>query len=204
MSRIIDGREYFAQFLQDYFLNELVFKNKRNGTFIEFGAYDGIKYSNTNFFEKELNWRGVCIEPVPSEYAKLNINRNCHCLFGAVIPDYKQNVNLVLADENNIFNSCVEGSSGNLRCKSGKVIEVPAYNINTVLGTFELYELDYLSIDIEGDEIDIVKSIDLKKYDIKVITVENNDNSKDIYDYLLKNGYRYFNRLFIDDLFIRI
>ena len=59
-------------------------------------------------------------------------------------------------------------------------------------------------IDIEGDEIDIVKSIDLKTYKIKVITVENNDNSKDIYDYMLKNGYRYFNRLFIDDLFIRI
>lgn len=51
--------QYFSQFEQDKFLNEKFFKNKKNGVFIDIGAHNGINLSNTYFFEKKLNWRGI-------------------------------------------------------------------------------------------------------------------------------------------------
>ena len=51
---------YKSQFGQDKFLNENIFKNKRNGVFIDIGAHDGITYSNSYVFEKQLDWTGIC------------------------------------------------------------------------------------------------------------------------------------------------
>ena len=54
---------YYSQCGEDEFLNETIFFNKKNGKYIELGALDGIQYSNTKFFEDNLGWSGVLIEP---------------------------------------------------------------------------------------------------------------------------------------------
>ena len=71
--------KYYSQYKQDQFLNENFFKNKRNGIFVDIGAYDGIELSNSYFFEKHLEWKGLCVEPIPSVFNKLIKNRNCFC-----------------------------------------------------------------------------------------------------------------------------
>ena len=53
----------FSQCQEDIFLNENYFHNKKNGTFIELGALDGVVYSNTKFFEDQHGWSGILIEP---------------------------------------------------------------------------------------------------------------------------------------------
>jgi FkbM family methyltransferase len=68
---------YFSQFKQDQILNEIIFNHRKNGTFLDIGANDGITYSNTYFFEKNLDWRGLCIEPLAPTFKKLESNRNC-------------------------------------------------------------------------------------------------------------------------------
>ena len=50
--------------------------NFKNGFFIECGANDGVNQSNTWYFEKKLNWRGILIEPVPNLFKELKKNRN--------------------------------------------------------------------------------------------------------------------------------
>ena len=55
---------YHSQEAQDRYLEENVFKGFKNGTFVDVGAYDGIYYNNTLFFEKQHNWNAV--EPIPS------------------------------------------------------------------------------------------------------------------------------------------
>ena len=57
--------QYYSQFKQDQFLNEVLFNNKKNGFFIDIGAHDGVTISNTLFFEKQNDWKGICIEPNP-------------------------------------------------------------------------------------------------------------------------------------------
>lgn len=68
---------YYSQLGQDRYVHEHFFKNKRNGVFVDIGAYDGITGSNSLFFEKELGWSGLCIEPLPEPFAKLKTIRNC-------------------------------------------------------------------------------------------------------------------------------
>ena len=72
---------YYSQCQEDIFLNENIFKNKKNGTYIELGALDGVLYSNTKFFEDSLNWKGILIEPHPEKFKLLQINRPNNFLF---------------------------------------------------------------------------------------------------------------------------
>src|SRR5438309_1453970 len=75
---------YYSQCKQDKFVNEHFFKNKKNGFFVDIGAHNGVTYSNTFFFEKELNWTGICIEPIPKIFNELKSNRNCLCVQGCI------------------------------------------------------------------------------------------------------------------------
>ena len=78
---IVDAKNtgYYSQYGQDKFIHETFFSNKRDGTFVEIGASDGFFISNTYFFEKNLNWKGICIEPNPKLFSSLKKNRNCIC-----------------------------------------------------------------------------------------------------------------------------
>src|ERR1700722_4426554 len=74
----------FSQFGQDKFVFERFFKDSREpGVFVEIGAYDGVTFSNTLLFE-ELGWRGICIEPMPSAFEKLQAARAAICVNCAV------------------------------------------------------------------------------------------------------------------------
>ena len=62
---------YYSQCKQDQYINESFFKGKDSGVFVDIGAHNGISLSNSYFFEKELGWNGVCIEPMPEVYSEL-------------------------------------------------------------------------------------------------------------------------------------
>jgi hypothetical protein len=68
---------YYSQIGQDEWVNS-VLKNKKNGYFVELGACDGIYLSNTLYFEKNLNWDGLCIEPNDNYIEDLKKNRICN------------------------------------------------------------------------------------------------------------------------------
>lgn len=69
---------YYSQYQQDRILNEFIFRNARAGAFLDIGAYDGVLFSNTCFFERDLGWRGICVEPTPHIFAQLRKNRALH------------------------------------------------------------------------------------------------------------------------------
>src|SRR6266849_2588341 len=65
-------RRMSRKFIADFLLH-----GKRDGVFVDVGAYDGIALSNTYYFEKELGWSGICIEPNPLAFESLSQNRKC-------------------------------------------------------------------------------------------------------------------------------
>ena len=68
---------FYSQLKQDKYLYDNFFNSKKNnGFFLEIGADDGIRFSNSYFFEKHLNWDGICIEASPTRYKELVNNRN--------------------------------------------------------------------------------------------------------------------------------
>ncbi|MGL4348372.1 MAG: FkbM family methyltransferase [Chlamydiales bacterium] len=80
--------EYYSQYGQDQFVNENFFKNRTKGIFVDIGAHNGISLSNTYFFEKELDWTGICIEPIPHVFKQLQKNRNCLCICSCITTEH--------------------------------------------------------------------------------------------------------------------
>ena len=68
---------YKSEHGQDQWLNQNVFNNQSGGFFVEAGAWDGITSSNTYFFEKELGWDGLLIEPDRQNYLEIAKHRDC-------------------------------------------------------------------------------------------------------------------------------
>jgi FkbM family methyltransferase len=167
-------------------LNEIM--NKRNGFFIELGANDGLKQSNTAFFEKEMGWNGILIEPSLEGYEKCKINRkNSICLnYACVSNDYKDNY--VLGD---FHNNHLMGSVNGVRNNSKNLIKVNAITLEKILDEHCNTEIDFLSLDTEGYELNILKGLNLEKYRPKFMLIEvYTKDFTNIVNYLNMNNYK--------------
>jgi len=204
---------YKSQAWQDQFVNDCFFNNKKNGFFLDIGAHDGTSFSNTYFFEKELGWQGICFEPLPHLFAQLKACRNCVCINACVSPK-EGTVSFLHLD------SCDEMLSGmagtydqrqlntvmnDISIYGGqcKLLQLPAVNINEVLKKHDVTHVDFLSLDTEGSELEILKSIDFSRLTIDVITVENNFDEPIVRDFLEAHGFTYVTRLHVDDVYVR-
>jgi FkbM family methyltransferase len=174
------------------------FDCKRTGYYVEVGAYDGIGFSNSYFFEA-LGWSGILIEPVPEHYQQCLTNR-----------PYSKVVHAALgqgADTSLTKFSVVSGSQGagtlsfmgnndkqtERICNEGGAIhniEVPFTTLDELLKSYE-GEIDFISIDVEGNELAVLKGLDLKKYKPRVLLIEDNENGKaeDVRRWLSSYGY---------------
>jgi FkbM family methyltransferase len=176
-SKSQNGQDLFALLSNNF---------KRSGIFIEFGAYDGVIFSNTHLLEKQFGWTGILIDPIPSHYESMIQNRNCKLIHGAITAKHQKSVLIEelpasdlsrFANKHKIFK---------------KVHEVKALTLQEVIDkNLTSNEIDFLSIDIEGEDIEILKSLDLSRYKIKAICVEHNfrEGSDDIINYMSRNGY---------------
>lgn len=204
--------KYFSQCGQDQFLNEVIFKGKKNGVFIDIGANDGVTFSNTYFFEKELNWKGLCFEPLQSAFKKLETTRTSvninGCASGEDKPDFFLSVNGYGEMLSGLRSSYDERhlkrvyETVSIHGGSIEEVEVQCYDINKMLAQHSFYEIDFISIDTEGNELDILKAIKFNEFHIKAITVENNYASKDFNELLSSKGFKKIKVLDADEVYV--
>ena len=204
--------QYYSQIGQDKFVDEFL-QFKENGTFIDIGAHDGKSHSNSLFFEESRNWKGICIEPGTEEFSKLNelrksININA-CVSnydGESEFTYIEGYSNMLSGLSETYNSSHQNRINNeVNNYGGKVnkIEMPVYKLQTILDKYGMHEIDYCSIDTEGSEFNIIKSIDFEKTNIKIFSIENNYGETDISSFLETKGYTLYTKLQWDDIFIK-
>lgn len=167
---------YYSQSNQDKWVVEF-FKFKKNGYFIELGAYDGIQTSNTYYMEKNLEWKGICVEANPIIYQSLIKNRT------------SKNINVTL---NEYVGECF--FTKDKITTTG--VKVPCNTLNNILQECNCpKDIDYLSIDIEGYEYIVLKDFNFKEWNIGLMTVEHNlycdgNERKDkLYELLTNNGF---------------
>ncbi|MFA6263780.1 MAG: FkbM family methyltransferase [Candidatus Babeliales bacterium] len=205
---------YKSQFGQDQYVNEHFFHNKQAGIFLDIGAHDGITLSNTYFFEHELGWKGICVEPLPSVFNQLQKNRTCICLQGCV-SNFSGKAKFAEVISPNVETQMLSGLAikydprhmNLIQSKGGQIkyFEVDCVTPQTIFEKFNVSHIDFLSIDTEGGEFDILSLIDLKKIDIDVITIEvNYHEDKRIYNYLTAHNYQFVQRLGCDELYKKI
>lgn len=187
--------------------------------YLDIGANDPVKFSNTYFFYKNRKSNGVLIEPNPILYSKLKRKRpediiiNCGVGFEAneTIADYYE----MNWHEFNTFSKEVAYETQTHyqgRNDIKKVSRMKLISINNILETYFMSGLDFLSMDVEGLDIEILKSWNFDLCKPKIICVEtkasNIEKSSDISDFLLTKGYKLFastpiNGIFVNSEFIK-
>jgi|688.fasta_scaffold02939_21 FkbM family methyltransferase len=173
-------RGFYSQWGQDEFVVSIL-KNKRNGYFVDIGAYDGITISNTYYLEKELGWDGLCVEANPYTYQSLISCRETQCVNLAVGP-YEKEVDILL----NGWSSAIDDdfTSSEILDSNFQSVKVKAITVNDLLERYKVPKnFDYLSIDIEGGELDIISQFDFKTWRFSLITYEHNAHLVDHKDY---------------------
>lgn len=187
--------DFKSQLGQDYLVASL-FKFKRGGVFVEFGAADGFNLSNTWFLEKKLGWSGLLIEPSRRGFAQLQKNRECkldnRCVFnvdGSMVKFVE-----IREGELSTLGDYVSSDSHGQHRLSNKVEEyyVETISLQTILTQYNLTKIDYLSIDTEGSEYIILKCFPFNQFEIGVLTVEHNytKNQELLHNLLTQNGFQ--------------
>ncbi len=196
---------FYSQNGEDFLLWKF-FRGKESGFYIDVGAFDGIHLSNTYIFEK-AGWKGICIDAHPFYFQKCKENRpNSVCIHAACTGD--ENVKEVTfhSEELGLLSGIqprddikqrYEGRG--LKFEGFKAENVPAVTLNSVLKSLkERTEIDFISIDVEGHELDILKGFDIESYRPRVLVIEANTESDEIQldNYIIKQkGYHKARRI---------
>lgn len=204
--------KYYSQCGQDKYLNENIFKGKKRGTFLDIGANDGITFSNTYFFEKELEWKGICFEPLKLAFDKLTKVRNSININACASDEDKLDYFLSVTGYGEMLSGLkskydarhLQRINDTIKEFGGEVneIEVQCLDINKTLLQYNFANIDFVSIDTEGNELEILKAIDFQKIHIKAITVENNYKSLDFNLFLTSKGFIKIKVLDSDEIYV--
>tara|TARA_Y100001980_G_C14498826_1_gene275029 strand:+ start:304 stop:1158 length:855 start_codon:yes stop_codon:yes gene_type:complete len=207
LRKLSQNSDYFSEAGQDMLVKENFFKDQKSGFFLEIGAFNGIEGSNCYHFEKFMNWQGIAVEASPLQFEKLKKNRNCKLMnvalgsenkqveFYEVIEGFTQmsginNLNFKNSFERIKKNSDSKINKINIECKTFENL-IPSDQI-----------IDLISIDIEGNEPDVLSSINFDKYQIKVIILENNTPKELSYlNFFLEKKFNYFDRIGMDEIY---
>jgi len=187
------------------------FNGKVNGVYVDIGANDGITWSNSLCFELNYNWTGLCIEPHPVAYEKLNKNRK------------SINLNIAISDSNDDLDfMSIEGYAEMLSGLVSKydpqhvqriqretqqhgdkvtTLKIKCKKLTDVLQEHNIQHVDYLSIDTEGSEISVIEGIDFTKNSFDLISLECNYDPAPLHDLMSKKRFTFLQKVCGDNFY---
>ena len=170
---------HYSQAGQSAFVDKLL-KNRVNGFFVECGAYEGLELSNSIFFELKRNWTGLLVEVSPNHFKQIIAKRRHAyglnaCLSPVSAPKhfkYQEVSHLggLTAFEEKAHVETVRNTGYNATRK--EEISVMCYPLYSVMLALGRNHIDYFSLDVEGAELAILKTIPFDKLRIDVIDLE--------------------------------
>lgn len=199
---------FYGQHGEDIYIQTL-FPDNYIGNCIEVGAYDGISMSNTYHFQQK-GWRTLCIEPIKDMFDRCKMIRqecvNC-CISDDDYPEKKftifhlgNNTSAIssLEPDVRLIQSHAHMITNTSQC------QVPVRSLTSLLNELNYPQnIDFVSIDTENTELDVLKGFDLNKYNVKLFVIENNFNEPFCEDYLKQFGYKKINRIAVNDFYIK-
>jgi FkbM family methyltransferase len=168
---------------------------KRNGFFVEFGATNGIRYSNSYLLETLFSWHGILCEPAKIWHSELLLNRKCAIDFGCVWSESNSTMEFVEAHsaELSTVGKFAFSDLHATQRENGKTYKIQTISLVDLLEKHNApLVIDYLSIDTEGSEFQILEKFPFDEYKFKFITCEHNysENQELVKDLLEKEGYK--------------
>ena len=195
--------KFYGQNLQDKYCYEKFLKNRKGGTFLDIGASDGKTFSNTLFFEESMGYTGLCIEPRKVAFGALKSLRSCHCENVAIdtqeaedvsfleLKGYGSGLSGLISEYDPRHVARIGWEQKNPKNKGTEVIKVRTICLESLLDKYNLRDIDFCSLDVEGAELKILKSVDWTKTKIRVLVVENNYRDPEMRKYMESVGFKY-------------
>jgi len=204
-----------SQFGEDKKIIKL-FKDQKNGTYLDLGCFHPIRQNNTYLFYK-LGWKGINIDLNPLTIELFNIARPNDVNICAAISGNKGLKYLFFDHELSSLNTISKNHTLFLKKAFNKTNltkrKIKTDTLNNVLKKNGINKIDFMNIDIEGNELEVLKTINFNKFDIRVICIEivNYDfysdkikiNKKKIFNILKKNNYRLRFKTFVNYIFVK-
>lgn len=206
-----DFLEFYSYILKEYSLSKsqlyqdlfVIYSlgEKVNGTFLEYGATNGVDLSNTFLLEKKFKWNGVLSEPSTQWHSSLKKNRpNCkiinECIYSVSGKklDFFTSYHGELSTLEQFRDSDISSMPGNTKARNQKGFnhQVMSISLNDVfIKYFDSSPIDYMSVDTEGSELLILENFDFKKFSPKIVTVEHNftEAQKKLDELFVTNNY---------------
>jgi FkbM family methyltransferase len=183
------------------------FGGKRTGFFVEVGAYDGIVLSNTYYFE-QLGWTGVLVEPHPTKAAACRGNRPGSRVFecAAVSAASVASIEMLDVPGGEVYSTTVASDFNLQRLRDygleSRTIVVPGRTLDSILEEMQPPAIDFMSIDVEGAEIEVLKGFDIGRWRPRLVMIESPPRRLDaIRRYFVSNGYAYLRSININDIY---
>jgi hypothetical protein len=185
---------------QDKFV-QLLLNNLTNGYFIDLAANDWKSISNTNSLEVSYNWTGICIEPNPQYQIGLLANRDCYLFIN---PVSHKNGDVIQFHMAGVLGGIVHEDQDN----AGKPTNNVTLTTVSLISLLQFFKaptiIDYMSLAVEGAELDALKNFDFSLYQFKILSIER--PIKKLQFLLFRHGYRFLYMIadFGDCIFIHI
>ena len=196
-----------------------IFKHKKNGFYLDIGCGHPIKNNNTYLLNKK-GWSGINIDLGEENINLFNSYRRKDINLATAISDKEGEADLYFYHSKSALNTISKQNADFQKAKVSIIRKIKTQIINKILDNspYKDQKIDFLSVDVEGSELSILKNFDFKKYSPKVIVVEyldlslkkleiknlniNNIIESDIYKLIISNNYTLANVLHSDLVFI--
>jgi FkbM family methyltransferase len=151
---------------QDRWILLKVFPDVKNGYFVDVGSADGTRYSNTKALE-DMGWNGICIDPFPSGME----GRTCTLYKKVVYSKPGKTVTFRMAGEAGGIEDHIGRLKDTKQVQEAKTFKFETTTLNDILAEAGAPEfIHYISLDIEGAELEALKGFDFSKYKVGAFT----------------------------------
>ncbi len=189
-------RFHYSQFGEDIVLKELLKKGANDGFFVDIGCYHPKKYSNTYMLYKR-GWRGINVDMEADKISTFKMVRPGDCNIVCPVSDRREEVTLFRFSKYGLGSTINRDFAVETNDEIFDKKTVETKTINEIIddSPYRGKQIDVLSIDVEGMDFKVLKSLDFATYKPKIVIIEDHHRSinevleTDIYKLLTKHSY---------------
>ncbi|MDA9226193.1 FkbM family methyltransferase [Flavobacteriaceae bacterium] len=198
-------RNNYSQGNEEQILRSL-FLNKKKGFYVDVGCHHPNRFSNTALLYKK-GWRGINIDADPKNLNLFNFLRKRDFNVRALISNTVEHLDYYYFNDSAI-NGCLTNTRVEMLKQTYKVIKVERIltsRLDNILDNYKVDQnkIDLLDIDVEGYDFQVLQSIDLNRFDVKVILIEVGKKEEEIIEYLKNFNYQLYKREDRNSFFIK-